>query len=286
MSHISSDASPDGVPRILGLARYLGLILFVISFFLPAVGSFGGFDSAMWAIITMPWQHDDKISSLAAFGGWLNPEVFLFFCLSVARRGRRLRSLLTVTILFSIPMTWIAIHRMDEAGMAMYPLRVGHFFWITGILLIVLPELPFAFRFVLTRWLAVSAALVIAVISFPILVGLTMRPPSASDDTLYDLAWSAKDPADCALIDPNAVGRSDQRDSWDYTYMQSDCYRNVAAMLHEPQLCDYVKSAGIDRLIGSIVAKSKCRNQKYTIGTAFPGTRSSPFPFERELPDN
>ncbi len=260
------------------LLRYLGLFLFLLSFLLPAVGTIKGFESAWWAII--PWPgHDDQISSLAAFGGWLNPEVFLFFCLSVARRGLRLRSLLTVIILFSIPMTWIAIYRMNLSGMAMSPLGVGHYLWVTGILLIVLPDLPSAFRFVLTRWLAVAACIVVAVMSVPILIGFTMRAPSAVDDFHYDLAWSAENPAECGQIDPDAVGRPDQRESWDFTYMQSDCYRNVAAMLHNPQLCDHVKSGGLDRLVGSAVAKSECRNQRYTVGTAFPGTRSSPDPF-------
>jgi hypothetical protein len=53
--------------------------------------------------------------------------------------------------------------------------------------------------------------------------------------------------------------------------MQSDCYRNLAVMRQDPSLCDHVKSASLDRLIGSVVAKSKCRNQRYTIATAFPG---------------
>ena len=54
--------------------------------------------------------------------------------------------------------------------------------------------------------------------------------------------------------------------------MQSDCYRNVAAMLHAPQLCNNIKSASLDRLIGSLVAKSNCRKLDYTVGTAMPGT--------------
>lgn len=280
MLPIHSAGLSKSVPRIPPFVRYLGLFLFLLSFFLPAVGGFGGFESALWAIGTWPWQHDDKISSLAAFSGWLNPEVLLLFCLSVSGRGRCLRALLVVTILFSIPMTWIAMYRMDQAGIFVYPLRAGHFLWIAGILLIVLPELS-AFRFTPARWLAVGAGMVIAVMSIPIIIGFTMRAPSEADDFHYDHAWNTKDQAECGTIDLNAVGRPDQRDSWDFTYMQSDCYRNVAAMRHDPQLCDHVKSGSLDRLIGSVVAKSQCHNQRYTVGTAFPGTRSSPDPFRR-----
>jgi hypothetical protein len=120
--------------------RYLGLFLLLLSI-LPAGGGFGGFESALWAIGPWPWLHDDKISYLAGFGGWLNPEVLLLFCLFVSGRGQRLRPLLVVTILFPIPMTWIAIYRMDQTGIFVYPLRAGHFLWIGGILLIVLPGL-------------------------------------------------------------------------------------------------------------------------------------------------
>ena len=273
-------AGSKGAPSVPALVRQVGLFLFLVSFFLPAVGGIGGFESAFWAITLRPWQHDDKISSLAAFGGWLNPEVLLLFCLSLWGRWHRLRALLVTMILFSIPMTWIALYRMDQAGMSVYPLKAGHFLWIAGILLIVLPESS-AFRFTPARWLAVGAGLVTVVMSVPIIIGFTMRAPSEADDFHYDQAWNTANPAECGVIDPNAVGRPDQRDSWDFTYMQSDCYRNVAAMRHDPQLCGHVKSGSFDRLIGSVVAKSKCRKQKYTIGTAFPGTRSSPDPFSR-----
>lgn len=281
MPNLSSDAPAERIRGIPVRLQYFGLLLFMASFFLPAVGMVGGFECAFLAIFTTPWQHDDKISSLAAFGGWLNPELLLFFCLSILRCGHRLRSVLTIAILFSIPMTWIALYRMNDAGMALYPLRIGHFLWIAGILLIVLPDLPFALRFASTRRLAVLAGIIIAVVCFPIAIGLTMRAPTPTDDSYYDLAWSEKNPAECGKIDPDVVGRPDQRDSWDFTYMQSDCYRNVAAMLHEPRLCEHVKSGGIDRIVGSIIAKSKCRSQEYTIGSALPGTRSSPYPFQR-----
>lgn len=278
-----SPADSRGAPSMSKVGRYSGRVfgpfLFLLSFFLPSVGDLPGFECALWALFV--WNfHDDQVSSLAIFGGCINLEILLLFCLSALNRGQRFRSLLIVVILFSIPMTWIALYRMNHARMIL-SLDRGHFFWIAGILLIVLPEIPSAFRFVLTRWLAMIACAVIAVMSFPILVGLTMRPPSEVDDVHYDLAWANRDPAECEQIDPDVVGRPDQRSSEGFTYMQSDCYRNVGVMLHMPQLCDRVKSGSLDRLVGSVIAKSECRNQKYTIGTAMEGTRSSPFPFDR-----
>jgi hypothetical protein len=81
-----------------------------------------------------------------------------------------------------------------------------------------------------------------------------------------------KQPAVCEKINPNVIGHPGQRDSIDFTYMQSDCYRNLAAMLRFPQLCSHVKSAGTDRLISSRTSKASCRNHQYMIGTSMSGT--------------
>jgi len=266
MPKLGSRTSSDSMLTAL---RYLGLAIFLLSFFLPAVGSLTGFGCAFWALTS--WSHDDKISSLALFGGWLNPIVLVLFFLSVFHRAPRLRAVLTVTTLFSIPMTWVAIHRMNDAGMAM-DLNVGHFLWIAGILFIVLPNVRPAFAFSLARWLAVGTASVIAFLSVPLLIALTMHPASEMDDFFYVVAWTLEEPRICGKISANAIGRPDQRDSTDLTYMQSDCFRNIAAMLHSPQLCRQVKSASVDRLIGSPAAKLSCRKQQYTMGTAMPGT--------------
>lgn len=129
-----------------------------------------------------------------AFWGWLNPQVLLLFFLSVFRVVSPLRAALTVTILFSIPMTWIAIHRMNAAGTYM-DFKVGHFLWIVEILLIVLPNLPLLFVFPFTRWLVGGAVAIIAFFTVPLLIGLTMHPASEKDDFLYVVAWTLKEPA-------------------------------------------------------------------------------------------
>jgi hypothetical protein len=151
-------------------------------------------------------------------------------------------------------------------------LKIGHFLWISGILLIGLPNLPSVFLLRFTRWLAAASAMVIALMTVPLLIALTMHPASEINDFCYVVAWTLKEPALCGRIDANAIGREDQRDSTDLTYMQSDCYRNVAAMIHAPQLCKNVKSTSPDRLVGSLLAKYNCRRQNYTVGSASPGT--------------
>ena len=122
---------------------YAGLAIFLTSFFLTAVGTLSGWDCALFSL--MAWgRHDEKISSLAMFGGLINPQVILFSLLAAARTARFLRSLLAVTILFCIPITWVAIYQMSVAGMAMN-VGPGHVLWIVGILLMVYPDIPFHF---------------------------------------------------------------------------------------------------------------------------------------------
>src|SRR6266550_6127339 len=107
MPTLSSKTSVVSI--LMAVPLYFGVCLFLFSFSLPAVGNLTGMECGEFAI--KYWPHDDKISSLALFGGWLNPQVLLLFFLSAFRLASPLRGVLTVTILFSIPMTWIAIGR-------------------------------------------------------------------------------------------------------------------------------------------------------------------------------
>ena len=71
-------------------------------------------------------------------------------------------------------------------------------------------------------------------LTIPILIALTMRPASDKDDFLYVVAWTLKEHALGGRIDVRAIGHSDQsvsRSSRNVTYMQSDCYRNLAPMI-------------------------------------------------------
>src|SRR5437879_6180954 len=59
----ASYAPPGGRRSRPALLRYVGLCVFLVSFFLPALGGLGGFQSAFFGIIFVrPWQPDDKIS--------------------------------------------------------------------------------------------------------------------------------------------------------------------------------------------------------------------------------
>jgi hypothetical protein len=115
------------------IALSLGAALYLVSFAFTAVDAIPGWWCALYAL--WPWNIQEA-SNLAFFGGLINPLVFLYFLLTVLNLGERLRTILAAAILFCIPLTWIALDRMDK-----HPVT-GHYLWIAGVLLLISPVVP------------------------------------------------------------------------------------------------------------------------------------------------
>src|SRR5437879_9542370 len=232
--------------RWKSVALYVGFALYFVSFFLPAVDQWKGWDCA-W--LALEYWHDDKVSPLVLFGGLVNPLGALYLFLGVLNAASKIRAILAATILVCIPLTWFALGRMDAK------VHVGHYVWIAGILLMISPVLGVIPRLPAAKWLGVVGLIVISWLGIPKAISLTMHPATGRDDFFYVVAWNFREPAICQKIDRTAIGRDDQRDDHELTYMRSDCYRNIAAMLNAPALCDNVRSAGEDRWCGRQVTK-------------------------------
>lgn len=259
-------ARPAGISNRLPswevVALCTGAVVYLVSFSLVAVNAIPGWMCAFWALT---WNSHDPETSLATFGGLINPLVVVYVVQTVLKPAARTRTYLAIAIFSCVPLTWIALSRMS-----MEP-HIGHFAWITGISLMVFPALLRIPDWPETRWIAASTLALWIWWAVPQAFRLSMHPASARDDFYYVVAWNFKQPSACEKIDPRAIGRTDQRKiGGDLTYMQSDCYRNVAALLHDPALCSRVKSAGLDRLIGSTPEKTECSLELYTQGTASP----------------
>ncbi len=132
-------------PRAILICQVLGFCIFAAAFFLPAVkGSggltdpdiFKGWECAKIAL-TATFHLDTYESSvfLAAMGGWINPLVLLYICLSLAPKFSRLRRFPAVAILVCMVATWI-FFAVDQ----LIPI-IGHFLWIAGALMILVAEL-------------------------------------------------------------------------------------------------------------------------------------------------
>ena len=243
------------------VALYVGFALYSVGFFLPAVDQWKGWDCA-W--LALEYWHADKVSPLVLFGGLINPLGVVYLLLALLNVASKICAVLATAMLVCIPLTWFALDRMDAK------VHVGHYFWIAGILLMLSPVIGDIPRLPAAKWLGVVGLIVITWLGIPRAISLTMHPATARDDFFYVVAWNFREPAICQKIDPSAIGRDDQREDHELTYMRSDCYRNIAAMLNAPALCENVRSAGMDRLWGSQVTKWNCRRQHYTWGTAWP----------------
>ena len=101
---------------------YVGIGIFVLSFFLPAVNAydldFDGFACAWLSLFSV--GDGMSISALAFFGGLINPVAITYVVLRIVGRVPNLRRGLSTAILSFIPITWLfsglhAIRDQDRA---------------------------------------------------------------------------------------------------------------------------------------------------------------------------
>ncbi len=136
----STVASTPAKPTIF-ILQILGICVFVLAFFLPAVSAGPGNPLKGWecAVITLTAiiraETYRSASFLAAISGLLNPLMFLYLVCSLIPRCRFVRRLLTGVILVCMIATWVFF------GLAHLSPRIGHIFWIVGALLILCGEL-------------------------------------------------------------------------------------------------------------------------------------------------
>lgn len=143
-----SQARSQTGSKIGWAVRLLGLCIFVVAFFVPAVragspGSeavvFPGWKCASVALtetVALVGKTGVEKPSfevlLVIFSGWINPLVLLLFVLSIWRGLLALRRVLAVIVLLCMAATWIFF-----AVQKVTPL-IGHFLWIAGALLVLL----------------------------------------------------------------------------------------------------------------------------------------------------
>jgi len=136
--------------KLFLIARILGIAVFVIAFLLPACrlgpdapGSniFPGWKCASVALTettalfgkAVTWPIPEPVV-LVVLSGWINPIILLVLILSVVPRVSIVRRFMGVIVLISMVGTWVFF-----AQEKLTPL-IGHFLWIAGAILILLPE--------------------------------------------------------------------------------------------------------------------------------------------------
>lgn len=131
---------------IVPALRTLGLAIFILAFFEPAVRAGESDVLSGWKCATIATtesmtlfgkpgagQHQ-FIEYLAAFSGWINPLIVLVILASPVRVLLMVRRIFAVIIVLCMAGTWVLFSQQH-----IVPL-IGHFLWIAGALLVIVPE--------------------------------------------------------------------------------------------------------------------------------------------------
>jgi hypothetical protein len=138
----------QGSRWVLWAVGFLGLCIFAFAFLQPAVRAgegtsvivFPGWKCASIALTETVALFGKSSSGppsfevvLVAMSGWINPLVLLLFLSSFWRVLLLLRRILAVLVLVCMAATWTFFHMQKVTPL------VGHFLWIVGALLVLLP---------------------------------------------------------------------------------------------------------------------------------------------------
>lgn len=142
---ILTPMSPDGFqvgahsPRLTKFQTnsaffYLGIGLYVASFFLPAVDPSNfvvlpGWACAWFSLFAL--EDGRTMSALFFFSGLINPIAIVYILLRILGRAPRVRSGLASAVLLFAALTWLSLVFMQ------YRIKIGHFAWISGLLLMI-----------------------------------------------------------------------------------------------------------------------------------------------------
>ena len=138
-------------PKTMLGCRSLGFCLFVAAFFLPAcrdmaleagaANTFTGWECAQAAlVISAEMETYQSPFLLAAVGGWVNPILPLYLAATFAPRLRAIRRAVAIAIPLCVVAVWIFFAIVDLVPM------IGHYLWVAGIFLTLLPEVLLAVK--------------------------------------------------------------------------------------------------------------------------------------------
>jgi hypothetical protein len=112
------------------------------------------------------------------------------------------------------------------------------------------------------RWAGVICALLIAWWAYRTF-GQRLDLPTDRDRFIYAVATQFREPGLCQKISRHAEGSGGGTlgglPGYNVSYLQSNCYWNLAAVLHDPSLCDKVRPISKGFLDGSKYNPAECR---------------------------
>ena len=96
----------------------------------------------------------------------------------------------------------------------------------------------------------------------PVLVGQQQSVPTQRDLFLFGVAMDFRDPALCQKIPPDRSGGGHNWSTppgYQISYLQSECYYNLAGKTHDLSLCDHVRPLSTASFDGSKYNPEDCR---------------------------
>lgn len=165
---------------------YLGLFLYLISFFLPAVWFADHFASGwICAYLTLGVWLTSGFGDLAyqwgvrltIFGGLINLLAITYAILTLPRRlAPKARFIVAVAVVTCMPPMWLSLYLLDS------PPYVGHVAWIIGLLLMIFGDISVLGRRRLLRIAIVMLSFVLALVTHGVIIS---RDPLAQGPSLW-----------------------------------------------------------------------------------------------------
>jgi len=183
---------------------YFGAVLYLVSFFLPAVWQFDHFVSG-WgcAYLTVGvWTTSGFVNAtyqlgvrLTIFGGLINLLAIAYAVLRQLRRYPRGRLTIALALVGCMPPMWLSLYLLDA------PPYLGHAAWISGLLLMIFGELYVLGRRRLLLIAFVTVSFVLALVSHGVIIS---RDPLAHGPSWWGFTLErnrfAGEPMVCGLF--------------------------------------------------------------------------------------
>ncbi|MFZ0302772.1 MAG: hypothetical protein WAL75_08805 [Terracidiphilus sp.] len=132
---------------IVPVVRLVGLAIFVLAFFEPAVTregqNYAGWKCASVAmsfaqnLLTKSGGHHESFEYLGAMSGLINPLIVFALLASPIRALAVLRRIFGVLVVLCMIATWALFSQQQIAPL------IGHFLWIAGALIVLAPDAVF-----------------------------------------------------------------------------------------------------------------------------------------------
>ncbi len=134
---------------IAPVLRLVGLAIFILAFFEPAVRAGETTVLSGWKCATIATTesmtlfgkpgpgHHQFVEYLVAFSGWINPLIVLVILASPVRPLLIMRRVFAITVLLCMAGTWVLFTQQHVVPL------IGHFMWIAGALLVLAPDAVF-----------------------------------------------------------------------------------------------------------------------------------------------